>query len=164
MGQRELLLTLGAIVIFSLTTLTVNRLTVRNSEAVYGQQAEFYALSVAQQFVEEAKVKAFDENTIAGNPISMPGGFTSTPMGPGVSESYPNFDDVDDFNGLTTTVTTKMGPMSVNIAVDYVQDTNLDSIVNPTKTFYKKMTVTVQSAYLPNPVTARYVFAFQKNP
>lgn len=163
MGQRELLLALGAITLFSITSVTINRLSLRNSEAIYAQQAEFYAVSVAQQFVEEAKTKAFDELSIVGNPATMPSGFSPTPMGPGVDESYPNFDDVDDFNGYTTTLSTDMGDMNVTIAVDYVSDANLDSVVSPVKTFYKKMFVTVQSDYLNSPVAVQYVFAFQKN-
>ncbi|MFQ5864306.1 MAG: hypothetical protein ACE5IW_03660 [bacterium] len=164
MGQRELLLTIGAIVIFSLMSLSINRLAVRNSVAITDQQIEFFGVSLAQRFIEEAKVKAFDENTIVGNPAIMPSGFTSVPMGPGVGEVYPNFDDVDDFNGFTTTESTNMGNMDVSISVDYVSDANLDSVINPTKSFYKKMTVTVQSDYLNHSITAEYVFAFQKNP
>jgi hypothetical protein len=161
MGQKELLLTLGAIALFSMISFRINQATVRNSEAIYAQQAEFFALSLAQRFVEEAKTKAFDEFTIAGNPATIPGGFTGSP-GSGGGEDYPDFDDVDDFNGYTTTVDTKMGMMSVTVVVSYVQDTNLDTAVSPW-TFYKKMTVTVRSDYLLQPVRAEYVFAFQKN-
>ncbi|MFQ5601902.1 MAG: hypothetical protein ACE5HS_01385 [bacterium] len=163
MGQRELLLTIGAIVIFALTTLSVNRRNLSNTDAILQRQAEFLAVGVAQRFIEEAKVKAFDENTINGNPISMPSGFTGSPLGPGEGESYPNFDDVDDFNGLTTTVPTNMGPMSVNVEVQYVHETKLDSVVS-TKTFNKKMTVTVDCSYLNKPVALTYIFAFLKNP
>ena len=162
MGQRELLLTLGAIVLFSMITFRINQATVRNSESIYDRQAEFYALSVAQRFIEEAKTKAFDEFTIAGNPGSVPGGFTGTPTGSGGGENYPDFDDVDDFNGYSATIDTKMGQMSVSVEVDYVEDSDLETAVNP-RTFYKKMRVTVQSDYLLSPVRAEYVFAFQKN-
>ena len=163
MGQRELLLTLGAIFIFSTITLRINQATVRNSESIYDRQAEFYALSVAQRFIEEAKTKAFDEFTIAGNPGSIPGGFNATPMGSGPLENYPDFDDIDDFNGYSATIDTKMGQMSVSVDVDYVEDSDLETTVNPTRTFYKRMRVTVQSDYLLSPVIAEYVFAFQKN-
>ncbi|MFQ5771736.1 MAG: hypothetical protein ACE5HX_14475 [bacterium] len=164
MGQQELILTLGAIVLFSLVSLSVNRLVVNHTDAIYSQQAELYAVSVAQQFIEEAKLKAFDENTITGT-VSNPGGFSSWGQwGFETGETYPNFDDVDDFHGFTTTLTTDVGAMTINITVDYVEDSDLDVPVTPTKTYYKKMTVIVQSDYLINPVTAEYIFAFQKNP
>jgi len=158
MGQQQLMLTIGAIVLFSLVSLSVNRLLLNHTDAIYGQQAEFYAAKLAQRFIEEAKVKAFDETTIVGT-VSTPDGFS---LGPGTGESYPNFDDVDDFNGFATTLSTNIGAMTVSISVDYVQETNLDSVVS-TKTYYKKMSVTVQSDYLISPVTAHYVFGFQKN-
>jgi len=161
MGQQQLMLTLGAIVLFSLVSLSVNRLVLNHTDAIYGQQAEFYAIKLAQRFIEEAKVKAFDENTINATTGSV-NGFKLPPMGPEPVESYPNFDDVDDFNAFTTTLSTNIGAMTVSISVDYVQETNLDLVV-ATKTFYKKMSVTVQSDYLTSPVTAHYVFAFQKN-
>ncbi len=163
MGQRELLLTLGAIAIFGLTTLSINRLALNNSTAIVNQQVELYALNLAQRLIEEAKTRAFDENVISSSP-ALPGGFTGTPMGKGGGESYPNFDDVDDFNGLTRTENTPMGQMQITVAVNYVSEANLDSIVDPTRTFYKKMSVEVQSVALNHPVRAEYVFSFQKNP
>jgi hypothetical protein len=158
MGQRELLLTIGAIIIFSLTSLSINQLSLRNSEAIYGQQAEFYAVSVAQRFIEEAKAKAFDENTITGT-VSAPSGFST--LGPD-TESYPNFDDVDDFSGFSTTDPSIIGTIvdSVAIAVSYVQEDLTETVSH---TYYKKMTVTAFSDYLNSPVQADYVFAYQKN-
>ncbi|MFQ5638773.1 MAG: hypothetical protein ACE5IR_12345, partial [bacterium] len=135
----------------------------KNSEAIYAQQAQFYAVSVAHQYIEEAKKKAFDEFTIVGNPGTMPSGFTSAPMGKGAGENYPNFDDVDDFNNFTTTLSTALGDMTITILVNYVSEANLDSIVDPTKTFYKRMQVQVVSSYLSAPVFAEHIFGFQKN-
>jgi len=158
MGQSELLLVIGAIVIFGLISLSVNRHILVNSDAVYGQQAELYAVSVAQRYIEEAKMKAFDENSI-NNSVGAPSSFTNP--GKNGGETYPNFDDVDDFDGFSPPPTSEF-INSINIAVGYVTDANLDSVVS-TKTYYKKMTVTVQSDYLNHPVEANYVFAYQKN-
>ena len=159
MEQSELLLVLGAIVIFGLISLSVNQHILVNSDAVYGQQAELYAVSVAQRYIEEAKMKAFDENAI-NNSVGAPSSFTNP--GKDGGETYPLFDDVDDFNNFSSTLT-ELGTMNVSITVGYVTDANLDSIVVGTKTYYKKMTVTVQSDYLNHAVEANYVFAYQKN-
>lgn len=161
MGQQQLLLTLGAIVAFSLVSLSINRNMVRNSEAIYQQQAEFYALNLTQRFIEEAKAKEFDELSI-NNVVSNTSGFTGTGSFGPVDGSYPYFDDVDDFHGLSITDTTTIGPMTVNINVAYVKPDSLNYWTG-SKQFYKKMTVTVQSVYLNDPVTASYVFAYQKN-
>ncbi|MFQ5648516.1 MAG: hypothetical protein ACE5IY_01120 [bacterium] len=160
MGHRELLLTIAALMTFSLTTVTVNRLSMTHADAIYGQQAEFVALSLAQRFVEEAKLKAFDESTI-NSTVTSPAQLTLS-LGAGGAEGYPNVDDVDDFNGLTRTVTTAIGPMEVSVQVNYVDEADL-SLPVAYQTFYKKLTVRVDTVYLPNLVQAQYVFAYKKN-
>jgi len=160
MGESELFLVLGAIVIFGIITTTVNEHIIRNSEAVYGQQAELFAISTAQNVIELAKLKAFDENTI--NNRQLASGMTSPAnLGPDGSETVALYDDVDDFNGYATTVNT-IGTMNVSVAVGYVTTANLDSVVAQ-RTFYKRMSVTVASDYLNHDVVANYVFAYQKN-
>lgn len=169
MGHRELLLTVGAMVIFSLTALAVNRRSLENSEGVYSQQIEFLALSHAQRFIEEAKPRAFDENSIDGV-ITNPNGFTNYPLGSGGTEDYAIFDDVDDFNGLTHTDTLGSRPghetntdfiMQTSISVVYVDEADLNTPV-AYRTFYKKMTVTVTNPALLSPVRAEYVFAYKR--
>jgi hypothetical protein len=159
MGQSELLMTLGAIVTFSLLTLSINRSVIAQSEGIYNQQIELYTMGIAQRFIEEAKTKAFDESAI--NSVSDPSNFTPTPASHG-PEIYPYFDDVDDFVDAPGTITTPLGSMSVTIAIDYVNDTDLNTSAG-TNTYYKKMTVTIQNRYLNRPVVADYVFAYQKN-
>lgn len=156
------MLTIGAIILFGIASLTANQLMVRNSEAIYNRQAEFYAISVVQQYIGEAKTKAFDEKTIVGHPGSLPSGFSAT-LGPESGEVYPHFDDVDDFNGYTTTLTTNVGTMAITISVGYVNEANLDAVVG-TPTYYKKIRVTAQSNYLSSPVQADYVVAYHRNP
>jgi hypothetical protein len=158
MGHRELLLTLGAIITFGILTLRINLSVVKSSEAVYGQQAEINALSLAQQFIEEAKLKAFDENTVAGTVPNETGFTNAGSLGP----EGGALDDIDDYDGTNTSVPTPIGNMNVTITVHYVQESDLETSVS-SRTYYKKMTVTVQTAYLSNPVSAEYVFAFHKN-
>jgi hypothetical protein len=162
MGTRELLLSVAAAGLLALSTLTVNRLANAHADGLVQRQMEFAALQVAQDLIEEAKNKAFDENVVNDRPTSLPGGFTGGPLGHGATEGYPNFDDVDDYNGLSLTVNNALGQFQVSVAVDYVEDTSPDVPVT-SKTFYKRMKVTVTSPYLQNPVEATYVFAFMEN-
>ena len=160
MGQQELLLTIGAIVIFGMSMVSTNLLTVEQTEAIYRQQAELYALSIAQGYIEEARAKAFDENTIQ-NTASSANDFTATASS-GAGETYPAFDDVDDFVNIPTDTTTNLGQMSVNIDVQYVDVADLEYPV-AYRTYYKKMTVSVFSEYLIDTVRVDYIFAYQKN-
>lgn len=163
MGQQQLFLTLGAVVLFGIVTASVNVNIARNTEAVYDQQIVAYAANLGQRFVEEAKTRAFDEASVVNSPASIPGNFHAPgDLGPDGSEAYPNFDDVDDFHEYTATVGTDMGNMSVSIEVYYVLKTNLDSDAGG-KTRFKKMTVNVSSTELQKPVLIAYVFSYQKN-
>jgi hypothetical protein len=165
MGQQQLFLTLGAVVLFGIVTISVNVNIARNTEAVYDQQIVAYAANLGQRFIDEAKTRAFDEASILAVPTSIPGNFKPPgSMGTEGGEVYPNIDDVDDFHGYTSTVSTDMGDMNVSIVVYYVTATDLDTDVGGSgKTRYKKMTVTVTCSQLPAPVVVTYVFAFQKN-
>ena len=160
MGQQELLLTIGAIVIFGISLTSVNLLTVEQTEAIYRQQAELYALSIAQGYIEEAKTKSFDEFIIQNN-VSNPSSFTPT-AGSGAGESYPALDDVDDFVNIPPDTTTNLGQMSVNIDVQYVDFSDLSTAVFY-QTFYKKMTVSVFNQYMLDTLRVNYIFAYQKN-
>ncbi len=164
MGQRELLLTLGAMVIFGMTTITVNQNLLSGSEAIHDQQVEILTMNVAQKYIEDAKTKAFDENTINDeNGITVNSFGNPGSLGPGTGESYPhNFDDVDDFNGLSLVDSSTTISMNVSVTVKYVAATDLNTPVF-TKQFYKIMTVNVNNEYLLAPVQAQYVFAYQKN-
>ena len=164
MGYRELLLTLGAMVVFGMTVISVNENVVNSTEAIYDQQVEYLAMMMAQKIIEEAKRKAFDENTINKESSVTVSTFSpSGSLGPGGGESYPyDFDDVDDYNGLAVTDSSAGIKMTIEVKVDYVAFPNLMTPVG-SKQFYKLMVVTVKSPYLQKPIEAAHVFAYQKN-
>ncbi|MFQ5707793.1 MAG: hypothetical protein ACE5HO_10110 [bacterium] len=163
MGQRELLLMIGAIMIFGITVLTTNQYVVDQNEAALRREFEYYSISLAQSYIEEGKTKAFDANVIDASPL-VPSGFTgSGALGPEAGEVYPGFDDVDDFNGLTAVDSTKRSVFYASIQVGYVQEADPETVVG-TKTFYKKMTVSVtDSSYMDSPAQLSYVFGYMKN-
>lgn len=160
MGTRELILSVAAVALFAMATLTLNRLSNVHAEDLLQRQKELAAFSLAQDLVEEVKNKAFDENVLNNRPASLPTGFST--LGPSGGEVYPHFDDVDDYDGLNITVNDPMGPFQLSAEVDYVDDTAPDvPVLYPT--FYKRLKVTVAGWGLPQPVEVRYVFAFREN-
>ena len=162
MGHRELILLLGALVLFGLLMLSSNRYTRDQNDAIYQQELEFYAISLAQSFIEEAKTKAFDANVINASP-PVPSGFTSSgSLGPSGGETYPNFNDVDDFNNFTFQDSTSRAVFDVDIDVDYVESADPATGVNY-ETFYKNITVTVESPYMDWPIQLSYVFGYIQN-
>lgn len=155
-GISDLIQTMGAIIIFSLILLTANKMILSNTLREVESEAEGIAVVLAQNIIEEAQTKAFDENTntssIADLPKMIPEGFSS--CGPNGSETRSTFDDFDDYDGYSEEVDTKLGEdsFSINVEVSYVSSPNFNmssgSKIVPTN--FKKILVTVTSDYLRN--------------
>lgn len=158
MGEREMMLVLAALFFFSMTSLSVNRFCISNNEVMMKSEFDYYAISLAQSIIEEAKTRHFDVAVESGPATNPPNDFTY-PGGPRYDEHYPNFSDVDDYNGLTKTINTSRVNYTINVTVGYVQETNLNTIVS-FKTFHKKMTVTVSSPYITSNVVLSHVFSY----
>ena len=162
MGQRELLLVLGALILFGLTMLSTNRYVIDQNESIIQREFEFYGISLAQSFIEEAKTKAFDEKVINGT-VNSPGQLTLWNLLGPEGETHPNFDDVDDYNGLTLTDSTGRDEFDVSIEVGYILDeTDPDTIIN-NRSWYKRMNVTISNPYLIQPIVLGFVFSYLPN-
>ena len=131
------------------------------------QQNEYYvaALSLAQAVLDEAKTKAFDEQTVttkvlSSSVLTSPGslgresGAESVPnpdivLSSGAYRSIVKFDDVDDYNNYRRLVNTPRAEgYRILVKVNYASETYPDSS-RTARTFCKKMTVCVTSPYFP---------------
>jgi len=159
MGEREMLLVLGAMFFFSMTNLSMNRFCLNNNEVMMKSEFDYYAISLAQRIIEEVKTRQFDAN-LSDPPNSFDSPYS---MGHNQYESYPNFNDVDDYNGeVLDNDDLGINPpvdYTVSIQVVYVNENNPDVRVY-SRTFFKKMTVTVTSDYMTSPVSLSHVFAY----
>ena len=160
MGFQELLLVVLTSVLFSLLILNINQTSLRNQEALQETEIVHTAISVAQRFIEEAKSKEYDAVSASLDPGDMPDGFTTVyGLGHNNSEHYPNFSDVDDYHGFNQTVTVRGMDFQVQISVVYVRDTNPEASYS-NETFFKKMTVNVNSSYLSHGITLKQVISY----
>lgn len=163
MGRSELLLVLGALILFGLTRLSTNRYMVDQNESIIQREYEFYAISLAQSFIEEGKTKAYDVAVINASP-PVPSGFTGNGgLGPAAGEFYPNFNDIDDYNGLSLTDSTSRGNFDIDIIVGYIKEATPEIIEVNQKTFHKKMIVTVTNPFLIQPVQLDFIFSYFGN-
>ncbi len=162
MGYREMLLTLGAITIFSLTTVSVSQHMTDNTEIIYEQQAAYLLYGYANSIIQQAKTREFDETTI--NAVAAVAAGFADPLGMEIGESYPNqLDDIDDYQALSEIIDDEyIGDVILTVSMFYVTDANLNTNAG-IKTFYKKMIVTATNDYVSQPVRAVYVFAYQRN-
>jgi len=142
MASSETLLTIGALVLLSFFTLTLNSHMVQDHIAIYQSEQYLEAMGAAQRYIEEAEALKFDENKSASAIASFTSAYN---FGPDSNESYGSFDDVDDFHGFTITDSlTNSIPFTINISVYYVDS---DNSFNPTSsnTYFKEMSVSITS-------------------
>ena len=143
MNTSQMLITLGALILLSLVILRVNRSFLTTDSVLLDSKIDVLAVSVATSMLEEANGKAFDENTDTTSISNV--NLLSTTLGPESGETYPNFDDFDDFNGLTKIDSTNpIAKFYVTCEVNYVLPSNLDTKAT-NRTWHKKLTVYVTS-------------------
>jgi len=170
-----MLLTAGAIVLFGVFLLSANRLM--GNATITADENKFYvtALSIGQSIIDEAKTKAFDQKTIVSaipvtDSLTVPAsmgrdGFAEAVPSPDTLSSLGyasarKFNDVDDYKGYRRLVNTPRGSgYIVDVTVGYVSETCPDSSKN-TRTYCKRMTVTVKSPFTTVPVDLSYPFTY----
>ncbi len=140
--RNDIILIIGALLILSIFSLNLNRGLVQESRTMYEGQAILEALKLAQQYIEQAEMKRYDEKAAA----TIPSSFTeASSLGPDNNETFTTFDDVDDFDGYTRTDNTTFSvPFTVSIDVCYA---SVGSSVTPITyaSYHKLMTVAVSS-------------------
>lgn len=152
-GYSEILQTMAAMVLFSLILLTSNRVIFLNSQKEVESEAEEKAVTIAQNYIDEARILAFDENAIAAPPAAIPSNFSTTGL-ESSEYSRASFDDFDDYHNWSETVDWVPGSgdsaFQVNIKVLYVTAPHYDMANGSasSKSEFKKMAVTVTSDYL----------------
>ena len=155
----EMLLLLGALVIFSLTTININSMLAQNSQVTTTQEYEYQAVAIGQSYIEAFRILAFDESTVGNTiPVNIPNDFSNASNfgGNGEGETVDEYDDFDDWHGFTATDSTIHGPFSVEITVIYVSSGDLNSNAG-TKTPHKRMDVSVSNPYMSDDITLSYI-------
>jgi len=148
-GYSEVLQTIGAMVIFSMILLTSTRMIQRNTYMQIEGELEQEVVAVAQDVIEEARTKEFDEVSVNATapPAKIPGGFTSpSGLGPGSATKRSEFDDFDDYNGWEDVINTEHGEFNIRAEVFYVDGTNFEK--TSSRTTFKKLKVYIESKYL----------------
>ncbi len=154
-------MTIGAMILLSTLILRVNNNFGSNSTAVYNSKFAILAASVGNSIIEEASGKAFDEKT-----VNSPAGKLSnlTPpnkLGPESGETYPDFNDIDDYNGFTKTDSTMPSAVfKITCSVVYVNPASPDVTSKNARTWTKKISVTVTSPSMTDTVKLSSLFSY----
>lgn len=163
MGRAEMIILIGAIAILGRYSLTVNDALAGNEIIVLQSNYELSAVSIVQGIFNEAWLKSFDEETVSGFPAQIPTEFTvGEQMGPESGESYPYFDDVDDYNSLSISDTSSGGlPYTLDVTVGYIEAADKDTYVSY-RTTLKRMDVSLSSDYLRNTISFSRIYPYWK--
>jgi hypothetical protein len=167
------ILTIGALLLLGIFMLSANSLMADNSQLADQNEYCLTSLSVGQSIIDEAKAKAFDQQTINQTVLQASGLTPVARLGPDTTETVGSpdtlssgtfrsaaiFNDVDDYNGYVRSVSTsRIDGYSVRVSVVYASLTYPDS-TSATPTFCKRMTVIVTNKYMQGQVILSYVFA-----
>ena len=161
MHSGQQILTIAAIVLLSLVTLTVFRIAISNQQTMFESDLVSRAIHSGQILIEDAKTKYFDVANIEF-PINSVDELTSPfALGPRYDESYPYFNDVDDYKNLDLSVNDNEQTFLVQADVYYV-DKNNSNYPNKVyyKTYQKCINVTVSNSGLPQPIVLKHVFTY----
>ena len=119
------------------------------------------AILHAERFIEEARTRAFDEAAVS-KVINSPSELTiPDSLGPNQGESYPAFDDVDDFHGFMKTWQEDGLDFQAQITVNYMDGSLPDPVLDVSyATFMKRFAVAVTSPYLSYTVSVNHIFTY----
>ncbi|MCX6143669.1 MAG: hypothetical protein NTZ35_10635 [Ignavibacteriales bacterium] len=159
MNTGQTILSLGAVILWSVTVLLTNRASLQHGTIINQTQIDIYAVSLAQAKIEEASGKSFDKYSATdtmgnGNPITSLSQLADPSLlGKEAGEVYPDFNDFDDYNYFTGSNPFKVyvpgvDTFRIQTTVCYV-DTSDPGGKASVRTWHKKMVVKVWSTISP---------------
>jgi hypothetical protein len=157
MASVQSILSIGAMTIFTLVSLLFNANYLQNSSVEIQDKVYLTAFSLADDLIEEIKQKAFDEKTVDFQAINVNQLTPSGSLGKDGSEAYPHFNDIDDYKGYQKFVDAPHAEGYVITSDVCYCDANGNNQLS--QQFYKKVTVTVTSKYLPDPFYMCFIFS-----
>lgn len=161
MNNIQSMLAIGGLSILSLTSLRFNNAILQTSTVDVENKISLTAISLADDLLEEIKVKSFDKSTTEFPTTNIESLTNSENLGPEAGEVYPNYDDIDDYNNFIRDVDAPHAEgYEVTCKVQYVNE-NDPNDVSSTQTFYKKVTVTVTNTYLSYPINLSFIFTLK---
>jgi len=162
MGKGETLVTMGAMVMLSVTAINVNNSFTENSEYFNETRHTLETIALANSIIEEASQLPFDEQSWDSTIVEkVATDFTDVgDLGTDFGESsYATFDDFDDFNNFAVAETTMQNIYQINCEVNYIHPSYPDSSIS-TRSLYKKLTVSVRNPVNNDSLVLSYVHGF----
>jgi MSHA pilin protein MshD len=161
MNTGQMLMSLGALLLLSLTVLRVNNSIITSDSVMMDSKFGVLATSLATSLIEKANKKAFDANSAEDAVSSLTQLTAPNGLGPSSTENPPDdcndFDDFDEYTELVTNLPSAEFLLSCDVS--YVNPNNLDG-VSSNATWHKKMTVTVTSPSTTDTIRVSTVYSY----
>lgn len=155
-----MLITVAALTLLSMVIIRVNNNFLTTNDVLLDSKFGVLAVSLATSMIEEAKGKPFDlattENSITDKNLLT----NAASLGPAYGETYPNYNDFDDFNGLVKIDSTLPSAVfKIMCKVNYVNPSNPSGSINSTS-WHKKITVNVTSKSMTDTVSMESIYSY----
>jgi hypothetical protein len=159
MNTGQMLLTVGALILLSSMILRFNRSVLTSDEVMYNSKYNVLAASLCVSVIEEARGKAFDQNTDTAAVSNV--NQLSTTLGPDYGEAnHKDFNDFDDFNGYVKVDSTMPSAIFyLTSKVTYIE-ANDPIAITTNRTWHKMITVTVMSSSMKDPVAISSIYSY----
>lgn len=142
MNTGQMMLGIVAMALVTIVTLNLNRGSMSTQDSLIYNKSFILATTVAQSVIDEIQSKKFDEEIVKGTKIYSANDFSSK-LGKESGEAYPNFDDIDDYNGFKRSDTIpQMGVFNISVNIKYLTD---DLVQTNSQTYNKNVTIQIES-------------------
>ncbi|MFZ5515111.1 MAG: hypothetical protein ACOY90_00635 [Candidatus Zhuqueibacterota bacterium] len=162
MNTGQMLLTLGALALLSLTILNMNKVFNLNEELLNETRFGLETVALATSIIEEASQLPFDEVSWDSTKLRKDvSDFTlAEDLGADEDETdYDSFDDFDDFNNYQITQSTLQNNYSISCEVAYIDYSDLDTPLS-NRTYYKKLTVRITNPFTAGTFEMSYIHGY----
>ncbi|MBN2366304.1 MAG: hypothetical protein EH225_10125 [Calditrichaeota bacterium] len=154
MHTGQIIFTIGALGLLSLAIINLNTSISENDVSLAQNRYRLEALSLINSYIEQSSSLYFDEVTTDTSLAKDLSTFSVT------LQTEPNdsgtFDDFDDYNNITRIDTGLSGVQyRVMFDVEYVRMVGGSIVPAGTRTWHKRMTVSVTDNYLGEPILYR---------
>ena len=151
--MSQLMLIVGAITLLGILLIPAHKVSINRQQVLISTEATNTATAIGQEMVEEISVRHFDENYCGRGDSANSASLFSVTCGLETSQGDTagklwTYDDLDDFNGYTSTfITPRIGNFTDSCKVYYVTEDQPD-IKSGTQTFLKRIDVKIKNQYL----------------
>ena len=159
--SHQMLLSAGALLFLTILILLFYQASTEQTSVSVENEAILAGSGIAQSLMAEIQKRSYDENTVTKYTDSIDSLTLPSSLGTDAGEVFlTQFDDVDDFNNYNIVdLSTRLGDYSLSVSVDYVGIMNPNNI-SFTRTFCKRIEVSVESVYLPDTLKLYHVIGY----